>query len=178
MKECELELSSRAVTHLFRYFGKKTFQKNYFLFKFFLCADRDDSGAISYNEFLVGVRGVLNKRRKDIVRLAFDTADKDHSGVITVEDLVQSYNAQSHPDVVSGLKGESDVLKEFLFNFETGSDKDAVVTIEEFEAYYSNISASIDNDDYFELMIRNAWHIGGGEGWCSNTSNKRIVLDP
>ena len=31
--------------------------------------------------------------------------------------------------------------------------------------YYNNVSASIDNDDYFELMIRNAWHISGGEGW-------------
>jgi hypothetical protein len=23
--------------------------------------------------------------------------------------------------------------------------------------YYNNISASIDNEDYFELMIKNAW---------------------
>ena len=41
------------------------------------------------------------------------------------------------------------------------------------------MSASIDLDDYFELMIRNAWHIPGGEGWCANTANKRVlVIDP
>ena len=34
--------------------------------------------------------------------------------------------------------------------------KDAIVTIEEFEDYYKDLSASIDSDDYFELMIRNA----------------------
>ena len=28
------------------------------------------------------------------------------------------------------------------------------------------VSASIDDDDYFELMIRNAWHIPGGQGQC------------
>ena len=43
-----------------------------------------------------------------------------------------------------------------------------------FFRYYANCSASIDNDDYFELMIRNAWHISGGEGWCENTTNRRV----
>ena len=50
------------------------------------------------------------------------------------------------------------------------------MTPEEFEAYYANVSASVDNDDYFELMIRNAWHISGGEGQYENTSNRRVLV--
>ena len=34
----------------------------------------------------------------------------------------------------------------------------------------------MDSDDYFELMMRNAWHISGGDGWCSNTTNKRVLV--
>ena len=25
-------------------------------------------------------------------------------------------------------------------------------------------------------MIRNAWHISGGEGWSANTANKRVLV--
>jgi len=35
------------------------------------------------------------------------------------------------------------------------------VTMQEFVDYYGNISASIDDDDYFLLMIKNAWNISG-----------------
>jgi hypothetical protein len=49
------------------------------------------------------------------------------------------------------------------------------VTYAEFCAYYCTVSASIDDDDYFELMMRNAWHISGGEGWCANSSNRRVL---
>jgi hypothetical protein len=45
------------------------------------------------------------------------------------------------------------------------------VTLEEFEEYYNNISASIDNDQYFELMINNAWKMNEADrtyakGWA------------
>jgi hypothetical protein len=66
------------------------------------------------------------------------------------------------------------VLREFLDTFDSVKP-DGVVTPEEFLNYYSNVSATIDSDDYFELMMRNAWHITGGDGWCTN-SNQRYVF--
>lgn len=56
------------------------------------------------------------------------------------------------------------------------SGQSSQVTYTEFCAYYSSVSASIDHDDYFELMMRNAWHISGGEGWCANSSNRRVLV--
>jgi hypothetical protein len=41
---------------------------------------------------------------------------------------------------------------------------------------YRAISACVDDDDYFELVLRNAWHISGGEGWCQNTTCTRVLV--
>lgn len=35
---------------------------------------------------------------------------------------------------------------------------------------------SIDDDAYFELMMRNAWHIAGGEGQRANTTIARHLV--
>ena len=67
---------------------------------------------------------------------------------------------------------------EFLQTFEShhntcsSTAPDHIVTREEFEEYYNNISASIDNDQYFELMINNAWKMNEGDrtygkGWTN-----------
>lgn len=41
------------------------------------------------------------------------------------------------------------------------------MTLEEFVEYYTNISASIDSDSYFDLMVNNAWNLDGR----NNTDN-------
>lgn len=43
---------------------------------------------------------------------------------------------------------------EFFDTFEVGGTKDGVVTQKEFEDYYACLSASIDDDKYFELLMR------------------------
>ena len=142
------------------------------IFKFF---DEDASGTITYDEFLFGVRGEMNTRREQMVMLAFDVIDKDKSGCMDLDDITAAYDAKSNPEVIAGKKTEKQVLREFIDTFDQG-DKDGKVYPSEFKRYYANISASVDDDDYFELMIRNAWHIPGGEGWCANTANKRVLV--
>ncbi len=121
-------------------------------------------------------QGSLNKRRKALVHRAFDVLDKDGSGVITVEDMALAYNVSLHPDYSSGKKSKEEILIALLEVFDGDGANDRVVTREEFEHYYSAIGASIDNDDYFELMIRNAWHIPGGEGAAANSANRRVLV--
>lgn len=142
------------------------------VFDFF---DSDRSGSISFDEFIIAIRGHLNERRRNLVLQAFQILDADKSGVVELNDISKKYDASKHPDVIANKRTVEAVLAEFLDTFDT-EEKDGKVTASEFCKYYSNVSASIDDDDYFELMIRNAWHISGGEGWCANSSCRRVLV--
>jgi Ca2+-binding EF-hand superfamily protein len=137
--------------------------------------DKDKNGTISFDEFLCTIRGVLNERRQTFVLMAFEILDADKSGVIDSTDISRKYDASKHPDVISGKRTQEEILGEFLNTFD-GVDKNGKVTYAEFSEYYANLSASIDDDDYFELMMRNAWHMSGGDGWCTNTSCRRVLV--
>lgn len=144
------------------------------IFKYF---DKNNDGRITYNEFLQGIRGEMNSRRKALVMLAFAKLDKNGNGCIELDDIAQAYDVTQHPKFKSGECNKNEILAEFMSQWDT-QRKDSKVTPDEFCDYYGDVSASIDEDDYFELMIRNAWHIAGGEGACENTSIPReLVID-
>lgn len=142
------------------------------IFKYF---DKNNDGKIDYDEFLRALRGDMNQRRRELVMLAFKKLDRTGDGFITIDDLKDQYDVSFHPRFKSGQMSKQAILEEFLSQWDT-INKDGKVTPEEFENYYKDISASIDDDDYFELMIRNAWHIAGGKGQYENTTIKRELV--
>merc|ERR1712166_1005592 len=143
--------------------------------RLFALFDRDHGGSIDYDEFLRGVRGEMNQFRKDYAMKAFAIMDADKSGIIDLEDIRQKYNGKLHPDVKSGKRTEDEILFEFLDTFEqhhsdnVEDSRDGRVSKAEWVEYYNNVSMSIDRDDYFELMMNNAWNLKGDrntkKGW-------------
>lgn len=73
---------------------------------------------------------------------------------------------------MSGHKTEDQVLTDFLNTFEDfctfnvgemkepfRKEKDGRVSLEEWLAYYTDVSSNIDNDEFFEVMMRNAYDL-------------------
>lgn len=143
------------------------------LFKYF---DRDNSGKITIEEFLKGLSAGMSYQRKILVREVFDRLDSSGDGFVTVEDILGNFNGDAHPAVTQGMMTPAQAAREMLAVFEQGGDIDGSVTWPEFLDYYKGLSVGIDNDEYFELMIRNAWHISGGEGAAANSSNRRVLV--
>jgi Ca2+-binding EF-hand superfamily protein len=138
--------------------------------------DRTGSGSVNFDDFLVAVRGGMSAARKVLVEKAFALLDRDGSGIVDFKDMASAYDTKAHPDVIAGKKTERDVLNEFMANFEKRGTVDGKITKQEFMAYYNDVSSNVDRDDYFELMMRNAWHMSGGQGASANTSCLRVLV--
>ncbi|XP_018604116.2 calcyphosine-like b isoform X1 [Scleropages formosus] len=127
--------------------------------KLFQQFDRDGSGLIDFDEFLITLRPPMSNARKQVIMEAFRKLDRTGDGVITVEDLKGVYNAKHHPKYQNGEWTEEQVFRTFLDNFDSPYDKDGKVTKEEFLNYYCGVSASVDNDVYFILMMKTTWKL-------------------
>ncbi|XP_003504208.1 calcyphosin-like protein [Cricetulus griseus] len=121
--------------------------------------DRDGNGTIDFNEFLLTLRPPMSRARKEVIMKAFRKLDKTGDGVITIEDLREVYNAKHHPKYQNGEWTEEQVFRKFLDNFDSPYDKDGLVTPEEFMNYYAGVSASIDTDVFFIIMMTTAWKL-------------------
>lgn len=124
--------------------------------------DVNGDGVISFDEFLVTLRGELSPAREAVIQEAFEKLDGDCSGTVTISDVKRLYDASSHPDVLDGKKTQDEVLADFMSQWDTQT-KDGIVTLQEFMQYYRDVSASIDTDEYFEQMLRNAWRLKGAD---------------
>jgi hypothetical protein len=61
------------------------------------------------------------------------------------------------------------------------NERDFRVELEEFIEYYTNVSASIDDDMYFQAMMNSAWNLSGdaasyktyAKGWGGEDNNNK-----
>eukprot|EP01025_Chloroclados_australasicus_P061125 TRINITY_DN796_c0_g1_i5.p1 TRINITY_DN796_c0_g1~~TRINITY_DN796_c0_g1_i5.p1 ORF type:complete len:338 (+),score=16.76 TRINITY_DN796_c0_g1_i5:92-1105(+) len=147
----QLSLSESQIHCLFRYF------------------DADCNGYITKNEFLDGIFPNLNSFRKALLVQAFRKLDLNSDEVIDLAEVAIVYDLNQHPDFINGKKSKNLILTEFLQGF--GKVEDGQITLKQWLHHYRFISALIERDDYFELMIRNAWKLGSEQD-LGGRSNK------
>ena len=61
-----------------------------------------------------------------------------------------------HPKVISGEISADEAILQFLLNF-SDENNDGTISKEEWDGYYSKVSAKIDRDDHFVELMRLVW---------------------
>lgn len=120
--------------------------------------DVDGNGSIDYEEYLQVVRGPMNTQRKLVVHEAFEKLDLDRDGFVTLAELRAKYDVSRHPKVRSGEMSVEECLKDFSADWDV-HDKNGKISFAEFCDYYNGLSASIENDEHFDLIVRMAWKL-------------------
>ena len=134
------------------------------LINFYTCLDYNQTGKVSTDEILRIIAGDISEKRKISIISKFAEMDKKKVGYLPIAYLKKAYNAKFHPDCFLGKKPENEVLEEFMFTFEVfcflknlGNEQE--ISYMDFVEYYTPISSSIQNDNYFDDILLGAWNV-------------------
>ena len=134
------------------------------IINFYSILDFTQSDKVSTDEILRIISGEISEKRKIAVISKFAEMDKNKTGYLPINYLKKVYNAKFHPDCFLGKKPENEVLDEFMFTFEVfcylkGLGNEDNISFKDFAEYYGPISASIDNDNYFNDILLGTWNL-------------------
>ena len=128
--------------------------------------EKGKKGLINYEDFIHAFVKEMNERRKRLIKILFDSFDKYKIGFINLEDLRNCYTPTNHPDVLSGKKTEDEVLAEFLDSLQyhfsllkSKKENEDKISFEDLCDYYNYISFGIEDDEYFENMIKSGFNL-------------------
>lgn len=122
-------------------------------------AFRDEVGYILVHDFFAFLVDTLNARRKAVVDAAFDRLDAACSGSVSIEQLKGAFDPRGHPLVLRAERSEEEALAALLAHFDATRNPDGRVTRVDFERFYAAVSASISDDDFFDVMMRVSWRL-------------------
>ena len=141
--------------------------------------DYDNSGSISYDEFMVKILGEMNERRIAVVKAAFNKIDLDKSGVVELNEVKRWYNTKNNPQVLNGEITEEDLYSRFIETFGNHHNlysgiRDKRVTWNEFLDYYKFISFVVPDDDLFEAIVIAAWKLENTGDYINSQRNEDL----
>jgi hypothetical protein len=119
----------------------------------------------------------------------FGKAGSGSAGVVVLmSNLIELFDAESHPDVRSGAATADEVRRQLFDDYYAtldaagpGSAKarlaaDEVVTLQRFTELYEDWSALVVADHHFEAAVRGCWHLTGGIGVAGCVSNLQVEV--
>lgn len=115
--------------------------------------DSGRMGLIDIRDFMDIVRGPISNSRLAIMKRVFSQLD-DRQESVAVADFKRRFRGEDHPLVSMGGFSEAQALDHMLRSFEVNNKPVVKVSVNMFIDYYGDLSAAIDDDQYFEAIMR------------------------
>ena len=138
------------------------------IFEFFEMIDVEHKGFIKYNDLILILINDINTNRRIFIQNLFDKLRKGKEFVI-LNDIKKFFNPDSHPDVIEKIKGRDEiafdffdsleVFREYNINLKNENIINGIMSYQDFENYFKEISLSINDDKLFEYIINYCWEI-------------------
>lgn len=119
--------------------------------------DLNRLGLIDVRDFIKFIRGPLQPEREAILRDVFSKLDVNCEDHISLEDVSNNFRADDHPFVTIGGATHGDALNHLLSSFQVKGKMPRKINFEKFSEYYADLSAAIDDDDYFAAIVSSNW---------------------
>lgn len=131
--------------------------------------DRKGNGLVDPVDIIAALRCGLNALRRTYVQRAWGSFSKDPNGNARIHELQSSFHADGHPEVIRGNRTAKEVHADFMNAFNEKTNPDGTLTPQEFEQYYSAVSAAVEEDESFAALIRGTWKLPGVEPYFTRT---------
>lgn len=133
-------------------------------------------GTASLYSIVTALRGELTDRREQLIlnvyKLLESFADK---GIVRLQQMLDVVDIRQLPRVESGEVTVEAALQAFEVQWDV-RDRNAYIEPHHFLTFFGDASFEIGTDNEFELLLRNLWHLSGGNPRCANTSCQRVEV--
>eukprot|EP00747_Dinoflagellata_sp_TGD_P028926 gnl/TRDRNA2_/TRDRNA2_133571_c1_seq2.p1 gnl/TRDRNA2_/TRDRNA2_133571_c1~~gnl/TRDRNA2_/TRDRNA2_133571_c1_seq2.p1 ORF type:complete len:769 (-),score=166.92 gnl/TRDRNA2_/TRDRNA2_133571_c1_seq2:105-2162(-) len=127
-----------------------------------------DRKKLRMSVFMKAFLGTMSESRQAIVKKAWTSLGGDvnaETSTISPGMLKERFHPDAHPSVHKGSPKEAlAIMNEFLDTFSIlahvmGGCQDGQVSLQDFMSYYEVVSATIESDPYFDLMMHRVWSL-------------------
>lgn len=127
------------------------------------CIDERRIGLVDWRDFISLLRGPLTDSRQDTIIEVFSSLDSRGDGVISLDDVSRLFQGIDHPLVSQKGQRESDAVEHILGYFRNVAGaktrSPTAATYETFCNYYADLSAAVDDDGYFNAILRSNFNL-------------------
>ena len=129
----------------------------------------NNNNYLDFYSFIRNFKKELNEFKLNLVESVYLKLDKNQNENVNLNEILNSYNSNNHPDVLNGKKNAEEKNIEFIDCFElqyelinndnNNNNNENIVSFEDFANFYEYVAFVYENDKEFENVLLSTWNL-------------------